>query len=65
MLDKLYKAENMKLALRRNRIEEKKKSELANALADSDEIFYYIAGYTSWRFPYGIKWEEAQVEVIE
>ena len=23
-----------------------------------DENFYFIAGYTSWGFPYGITWEE-------
>ncbi len=26
---------------------------------ESDDYFYYIAGYTSNRFPYGITWEEA------
>ncbi|RBP58460.1 hypothetical protein DES36_12329 [Alkalibaculum bacchi] len=26
---------------------------------DSDEFFYYIAGYTSNGFAYGITWEQA------
>ena len=25
---------------------------------DQDERFAYIAGYTSWGFPYGVTWEE-------
>lgn len=28
-------------------------------LLEQDENFYFIAGYTSWGFPYGITWEEA------
>ena len=35
-------------------------------LYDSDETFAYIAGYTSWGFPYGITWEEMrQIEAEE
>ena len=29
---------------------------------DSDENFYYIAGYTSGGAPYGITWEQAEAE---
>lgn len=25
---------------------------------DSNEEFAYIAGYTSWGFPYGIRWDD-------
>lgn len=27
---------------------------------DSDERFCFIAGYTSWGFPYGLTWEEQE-----
>lgn len=53
------------IASRRRKIEEKKKYELAGSLIDSDENFYYIAGYTSVGFPYGIAWGEADAEGIE
>ncbi len=29
---------------------------------DSDEYFYFIAGYTSGDVPYGITWEQAREE---
>lgn len=31
-------------------------------LPDSNEEFAFIAGYTSWGFPYGIRWDEVQDE---
>jgi hypothetical protein len=37
------------------------KSETAE-LFEQDENFYFIAGYTDWGFPYGITWEEYEVE---
>ncbi len=41
-----------------------KKAEGASLLdwCDSDENFYYIAGYTPGGAPYGITWEEAEVQ---
>ena len=47
------------------RREEKKKAEQAALHADQDERFYYIAGYTSGGFPYGITWEEMRLEPWE
>lgn len=29
-------------------------------LEDSDENFYFIAGYTSSGFPYGVAWDEIE-----
>lgn len=29
---------------------------------EQDETFYFIAGYTSWGFPYGVTWEQAYEE---
>jgi len=39
-----------------------KKQQLDDLLFDSDEHFYFIAGYTSGGCPYGITWEEAELE---
>ena len=39
-----------------NRRRQRKEQELFPE--DSDEYFYYIAGYTSGGVPYGITWEE-------
>ncbi len=49
------------------RARQKMKEEKINALVDnlsyeSDENFYYIAGYSSGGFPYGITWEEVESE---
>lgn len=41
---------------------EEKKNKLKEPLYDSDDNFYYLAGYTSWGFPYGITWEEAEID---
>lgn len=32
--------------------------ELKSLYEDSDDTFYFIAGYTPWGFPYGVTWEE-------
>ncbi len=51
------KIEN-KVIQRRKIKEKKKREELEGLYSDSDETFYYIAGYTSGGFPYGITWDE-------
>jgi hypothetical protein len=38
----------------------KRKPKLQPTLFDSDETFYFIAGYTPGGFPYGITWEQAE-----
>ncbi|NBG88897.1 hypothetical protein ISALK_10330 [Isachenkonia alkalipeptolytica] len=46
----------------------KLQKEQAQALeedSDSDETFYYIAGYTSGGVPYGITWEEMGMDPFE
>jgi len=40
----------------------KKQELLDDLLFDSDEHYYFIAGYTSGGFPYGITWEEAELD---
>ena len=42
-----------------------KKNEMSE-IFDSDEVFAFIAGYTSGGVPYGITWEEMQlIEELE
>lgn len=53
-------------AERIKRREKKKQKELEGLLSsNSDDTFYYIAGYTSGGAPYGITWEEAEPLVGE
>ena len=50
-------------ANQRRKLEKQKEDELLNnRYPDSDENFYFIAGYTSGGMPYGITWEEAEME---
>lgn len=48
-----------KSVMRQKKREETKKRETDALQFDLDGNFYYIAGYTSGDFPYGITWEEA------
>lgn len=50
-------AENQAGARRRKRLEKRRRAE-ADLRQDLDDTFAFIAGYTSWGFPYGITWEE-------
>lgn len=36
----------------------RKEEKFYDPYPDSDDTFAYIAGYTSWGFPYGVTWEE-------
>ncbi|HIX14126.1 MAG TPA: hypothetical protein H9740_00110 [Candidatus Hungatella pullicola] len=42
----------------------KKKQEIA-PLPEQDDIFFFIAGYTSGGTPYGVTWEEMGLEPWE
>ena len=45
----------------RRKLKKQKEDELLNnRYPDSDENFYFIAGYTSGGMPYGITWEESE-----
>lgn len=52
----------MKKTTRKKWREEKKKSESEklDSLFDSDDTFYFIAGYTPGGAPFGITWEEME-----
>lgn len=43
----------------------KKKEKQSEMELDQDENFFFIAGYTSGGFPYGLTWEEAEAEGLE
>ena len=59
-VSQVLQSHEQRIASKRKAAEEKKKSALEDLLVDSDETFYYIAGYTNGGFPYGITWEEFQ-----
>jgi hypothetical protein len=40
----------------------KKQNEFEDRFSNSDETFYYIAGYTPGGAPYGVTWEEMGIE---
>lgn len=50
--------------LRRER-EAKKQQSLYDRFPDSDDRFFYIAGYTSGGAPYGVTWEEMGISPWE
>ena len=45
-VSQVLQSNEQRIASKRKTIEEKKKSALEDILVDSDETFYYIAGYT-------------------
>lgn len=58
-LEKL-KAEEMRIQKTAEKRKLMKKSENNDDIHDSDETFYYIAGYTSNGTPYGLTWDEVK-----
>lgn len=55
---KAVKIGRQELNLQKRRMKELQTS--IEAKTDSNETFYYIAGYTPNGFPYGISWEELE-----
>lgn len=59
--DRLNKAKEKlanKAESRRRLKQRKKQEEIEDLYSDSDDDFYYIAGYTPGGMPYGVTWEE-------
>ena len=56
------KAEEARLEQKRREREQKAIRELHERFPDSDDYFYYIAGYTPGGAPYGVTWEEMGLE---
>ena len=61
-LKETYRAQEKARKLRKQK---KEQEEELMKYSDSDETFYYIAGYTSGGVPYGVTWEEMDLEPFE
>jgi hypothetical protein len=61
-VDRLKHSEKLRIEQKQTVRERKRKELLEEIYKDSDDTFAYIAGYTSWGFPYGVTWEEAGME---
>ena len=61
-VNNILKCHTGMIAARKRQQEEKKNriSEKLNDLMDSDDTFYFIAGYTSGGAPFGVTWEEME-----
>jgi len=57
----MRKAEEIRLEQRRKEREERERQEFYDRLPDSDDQFFFIAGYTSGGAPYGVTWEEMRL----
>ena len=64
-LEALRRAEKIRLRQKQKGRELKKEQASLDSLPDSDDTFYYIAGYTSGGAPYGVTWEEMGLEPYE
>ncbi|MCK4261345.1 MAG: hypothetical protein KAX49_20410 [Halanaerobiales bacterium] len=60
--EQLLKAEERKTESRRKQKLLKESEDLAKMYPDSNDTFYFITGYTSAGFAYGITWEQLEVE---
>lgn len=58
---KAYEIQRQKLAEQKRLMKELQEQQ--DMYPDSDETFYYIAGYTSNGVPYGITWDEIEKDV--
>ena len=64
-LEQLKQAEAVRLEQRRREREKKALEELYDRFPDSDDTFFFIAGYTSGGAPYGVTWEDMGLEPWE
>lgn len=54
----MQQAEQLRLERRQQEREEKRLQDFYDRFPDSNDTFYYIAGYTPGGAPYGVTWEE-------
>lgn len=64
-IDPEYKQQVLQTVAAQAEAKKRKKAEREATLAEEiglyqDEHFAFIAGYTSWGFPYGVTWEEME-----
>ena len=58
----LQRAEQLRQQAVHRKREEKKQQDIFNRYPNSDDTFFFIAGYTSGGAPYGTTWEEMGME---
>jgi len=61
----LKAAEEIRLRQRREERERKQEQDFRDRFPDSDDNFFFIAGYTSGGAPYGVTWDEMGLEPYE
>lgn len=64
-LDAIKHHEKLRLQQKAKEKQQKEEQAFINKYADSDDTFFYIAGYTSGGAPYGVTWEEMGLEPYE
>lgn len=64
-LANMRQAEEIRLQRKREEQQRKTEQEFYNRFPDSDDTFYFIAGYTSGGAPYGVTWAEMGLEPYE
>lgn len=64
-LANLKRSEEIRIQKKQEARREKEDQATADRWADSDDTFFYIAGYTSGGAPYGVTWEEMGLEPYE
>lgn len=64
-LDAIKHHEQLRLKQRAMVKQQKEEQEFYDKYPDSDDTFFFIAGYTSRGAPYGVTWEEIGLEPYE
>lgn len=64
-LEILKRAEEIRLQKKREQKELQKEQALRDRFPDSDDTFFFIAGYTPGGAPYGVTWEEMGMRPYE
>ena len=61
-LEVMQRAEQLRQEAARRKREERKQQAIYDRYPDSDDTFFFIAGYTPGGAPYGVTWEEMGME---
>lgn len=64
-LEMLKHAEGIRLQQKQKERELKREQAFHDRFPNSDDTFYFIAGYTSGGVPYGVTWDEMGLEPYE
>ena len=64
-LENLKRGEEIRLQKKREEREAKAEMDFHEQFSDSNDQFFFIAGYTSGGAPYGVTWEEMGLEPYE